>query len=177
MTHDEAMEQFRRLLANCVAPIDPDGVFVEWCAAFAHSSVDDVADGITALLRTKADRFWPSIGELRGVIGALQASRGDTDTRRCETCRGSGWVESRPFRALGDHIYEAVEPCQTCRPSAVVTVDPRRSPLNDVEYLAWRQAQRPTEPITSRAELLARVQAIAAAARMPRARRAEGEQA
>ena len=159
MTPDDALTQFHRLLAVCVVPADPDTAFDEWFAAFERSSVDDVADGITRLLRAKTDRFLPSIGELRGAVASVQSGR---ETSRCATCHGSRWVEARPFRANGDRVYEGVRRCPDCGvPPPTAVGAGHQTPLSESEYRAWLGSKPPVEEITSRTEFFARVRAIA----------------
>lgn len=158
MTRDEAMEQFGRLLANCVAPADPDAVFGEWFGAFDRATVEDVAEGITRLLRGKADRFWPSIGELRGAMASVQAGR--EPVTRCRRCGGSSWVEARPYRANGEHIYEGVIRCPDCGvPSSARPGASQQTPLSETEYRAWLAARPVVDAIPTWGALLAVVRA------------------
>lgn len=153
------MEQFGRLLANCVAPSDPDAVFAEWFAALARVPVEDVDEGITRLLRAKVDRFWPSIGELRGAVASVQTGR--EPSSRCRACGGSGWVEARPYRANGEHIYEGVTRCPSCGiPPPVWQSASHQTPLSESEYRRWLAARPAVEDIPTRAAFLARVRSL-----------------
>ena len=116
--------------------------------------------GVTRLLDTKPDRFWPSIGELRGVIAGIQASR-DGGKPRCQRCGGSTWVEARPYTANGGHVYQGVVRCPDCGvPPPVLHGASHQTPLSDRDYANWRAAQPPIEPLT-REEFLSRIRALA----------------
>jgi len=163
MTSLEAMDQFDRLLAAGFAlpsGTDQATVFQEWATAFASVDREDVAAGISKLVAGRVDRFWPTVGELRGAIASVQAGREPLDCRRC---RGSRWVAARPYRANGSLLYEGVVRCPDCGVPAPTRVgDAHQTPLSDREYAEWRDARRPAAPVTSRDEFLARVAALQA---------------
>lgn len=161
MTRDQGIEQFSRLIANLQPPADPDAVFAEWFPAFAGLHVDDVADGVTRLLRGKTDRWWPTIGELRGCIASVQAGR-TSASDACPKCHGSRWVEARPYRANGEHVYRGVTRCPACGvPAPRLEGQSRQTPFTDAQLAAWRHARRPVAAIETRAEFLAAVEALA----------------
>lgn len=163
MTFMEATTEFDRLIAaGYFAPADPNGktgiVFDEWFGGLQNYAADDVHDGITALMRTKQDRSWPTIGQLRGAIAGVTSGR---EKRGCQTCGGSGWVEARPYTANAGHVYEGVERCPGCAlPMPKETYGQHQTPLTDREFAEWQKAQRPMRVITSRDELFARIREV-----------------
>lgn len=172
MTEVEAMDQFDRLAAaGFLQPADPDGkpgaVFMEWYRGVQSYAREDVQDGITRLLNAKTDRFWPTVGELRGCIAGVTAGR--EKRAKCDTCRDSGWVDARPYKANAGYVYEGVERCPACALPA-----PRdgrgmyQTPLTDREYAEWQKTQRPLRVITSRDELFARIRQVLGGRVVPR---------
>jgi hypothetical protein len=163
VTQLEAMDQFDRLAAlGFRAPADPDGkpgaVFLEWYDGLKGFAVDDVKDGIGRLRSTRTDTFWPTVGELRGIIAGLTSGR---ESRRCQNCQGSGWVEARPYKANAGHIYEGVERCPACAiPMPKDAHGTFQTPLTDREYAEWQAKRIPLRAITSRAEVFDRIKAV-----------------
>lgn len=164
MTQLEAMDQFDRLAAaGFLQPSDPDGkpgaVFGEWYDGLKTYALDDVKDGISRLLQTRTDRFWPTVGELRGCIASVTAGR--EKRRRCQTCQDAGWVEARPYKANAGHIYEGVSRCYACGvPAPNSTSGAFHTPLTDREFAEWQRTRRPLRVITSRDELFARIREV-----------------
>lgn len=163
MKEIDAMDQFDRLVsAGYFVPPEPDGktgaVFANWFEMLREYELDDVRDGITALLRTKTDRAWPTPGQIRGVIAGQTAGR---ESQKCKTCQGSGWVEARPYRANAGYIYEGVTRCPGCGlPMPKDAPGAYQTPLTDREFAEWQKAQRPMRVITSRDELFARIRQV-----------------
>jgi hypothetical protein len=159
----DAMDQFDRLAsAGYFVPPDPEGkvgaVFATWFDMVRGYELDDVRDGITALMRTKTDRNWPTPGQLRGAIAGITAGR---ESQKCRTCHGSGWVTARPYRANAGYIYEGVERCPGCGlPMPKDVTGQHQTPLTDREFADWQKAQRPMRVITSRDELFARIRSV-----------------
>lgn len=174
MTSVEAMDQFDRLLAAGFAlpsGADQASVFTEWSAAFASVPQGDVSAGVTRLITGRVDRFWPTIGELRGSIATVTDGR---ERPGCQTCGGSFWVDAGPYTANGGHVYVGVSRCPSCGVPAPKGDDPkRRTWLCGAELRAWQDAQRPKgEPIHTMEQFQARVREIAHRMRvMPRAER------
>lgn len=160
------MDQFDRLAAaGFLQPSDPDPrnkpgqVFQEWFAGLKSFPNDDVTSGIDRLIRERTDRFWPSIGELRGAI--LGATAGREKRAKCDTCQDSGWVEARPYKANAGHIYEGVTRCPGCAvPMPRDTAGAYQTPLTDRDYAEWQKARKPLRVITSRDELFARIREV-----------------
>jgi hypothetical protein len=164
MTQLEAMDEFDRLAAaGYVQPADPDGkpgaVFTEWFNGLQSYAREDVHDGITRLLGAKTDRFWPTLGELRGCIAGVTAGR--ERRGKCDTCRDSGWVDARPYRANGGLVYQGVMRCPGCGLQMPRDVSGQhQTPLTEREFADWQKAQKPMRVITSRDELFARIRQV-----------------
>lgn len=171
MTAIEAMDQFDRLLAagfSLPSGADQASVFQEWSAAFVSVDRADVAAGISRLVTGRVDRFWPTIGELRGAIASATEGR---ERPGCRTCGGSWWVDAGPYTANGGHIYAGVRRCPDCGvPAPKVENRGQQTPLRGAELRAWEAAQRPKgEPIDTVEQFQARVRESALRMRvMPR---------
>jgi hypothetical protein len=167
VTRNEAMDQFDRLVAVSAPLPEVSATFDEWFLAFGRSSVDDVAEGITKLIASKSDRFFPSIGELRGCIASVQSGRDRGD--KCRTCHGSTWIDAPPFRANGGHMYQGVSRCRDCGvPPPTMYGDSHQTPISSSELREWAQnLSREGGPMT-KSELMARVQVICSRKKMPK---------
>jgi hypothetical protein len=171
MTELDAMDQFDRLsAAGFLQPHDPDGkpgaVFMEWYDGLKGYARDDVQDGISRLLQTRTERYWPTVGELRGCIASVTAGR--EKRGKCDTCLDTGWVEARPYRANAGHVYQGVTRCPGCGlPVPKDAPGAYQTPLTDRECAEWQKSQRPMRVITSREEMFARVRQVLGARVVP----------
>ena len=163
MTQLDAMDQFDRLAAaGFMQPADPDGkpgaVFAEWYDGLKGYTAEDVKDGISRMLTTRVERYWPTVGELRGCIASVTAGR--EKRAKCDTCHDTGWLEARPYTANAGYVYEGVTRCYACGVPAPRDVGQQQTPLTDREYAEWQKTQKPLRVITSRDELFARIRVV-----------------
>jgi hypothetical protein len=134
-------EQFARLKNHFYPKADAnmDQVSLEWFKALGHYHVDALERGITDLIRTSTERFWPQIATLhsliRARIGAYEKQPG-----KCATCHGSTWVEAWPVIWCGN-LYEQLQRCPDCGVPApeVKKTLPGSRPATKQEYDDWRE--------------------------------------
>ena len=174
MTRDQAMDQCDRLLrAGFRAPTSQpfEAVFEEWFGALESYASEDVAAGITLLVRQQANTYWPAIGELRTAIASATAGR---EKPKCPTCHGSTWVDAPPYRANGGRLYEGVTRCPDCGvpPPNVPHLARQHSAVTAAEVREWAERRADGAPMTQEA-FLERCRAIVGRMTMPGARHAE----
>jgi len=132
-------------------PVDAEqrgAVFADWFSALSHFAIEAVEHGVSDVIASKRDTFWPAVGEVRGRIedrlrGVPKVSS------RCQTCHGSSWVDAGPHKANGGLIYEPVMRCPDCGIPAPKPIPgaSRLEPLNGVEYRAWADAKAEGKPL------------------------------
>ncbi len=143
MTTHEFVPQFERM-ERAFRPVDTDvraSVFADWFGQLQHYAIEAVEHGISDVIASKRDTFWPAIGEVRGRI--QDRLRGLPKTPgKCDTCHGSGWVEAGPVKANGGLIYETVRRCSDCGiPAPQQTTQAHQEPLSGTEYQAYLAAR------------------------------------
>lgn len=139
MTAAEWEGQWRRLDPFRVGgDADRGEVSAEWFAQLKHHHVDAVDYGITQLIGSAKDTFLPGLGLLKDFIQARFDRYQRTDGK-CQTCHGSTWIESAPFKSNG-MIYEgAVIRCPDCGvPEPNYTAPNNRQSLSSREHAEWR---------------------------------------
>lgn len=150
MNAAEFERQFSRLTDHFMLPVDSsrDTIAVDWFAAVEHYHVDAMERGVTELIRTASDRFWPPLSKLLAAIRNRMAGMERTKDA-CLTCHGSTWIEAAPYKVHG-RVYTGFQRCPDCGVPApnYKPVGPR-DPLTASEYQAWRAGtfQEPEMPL------------------------------
>lgn len=139
MTGAEFEKQFSRLLDHFHFPAESDRgqVTLDWFKAVEHYHVDALDRGVTEVIRTKEDRFWPPLktvlDAIKGRMAGMQSVRS-----KCETCHGSTWVEGWPWWSNG-MVYTGMQRCLDCGvPVPQIEVNHHRVPLTRSEYQMWK---------------------------------------
>jgi hypothetical protein len=130
--------QFQRLTTHFHLPADAsrETVAVDWYHAVEHYHVDALERGITHLIRTQADRFWPPLSALLEAIRAKLAGLPQTE-------RPAQWTDVEPFKSNG-LIYGnvCVRPPESGIPAPVYEATKYRTELTYQEAAAYRQGER-----------------------------------
>lgn len=140
MTPAEFDDQFNRLTAHFHLPADGsrETIALDWLKALEHYHVDALERGVSHLIRTETDRYWPALGAVMQAVRDKMAGMAPAHGK-CLTCHGSKWIEVAPFKSNG-MIYENV--CQRCpdcgTPAPTVGEQRGRHSLTATEYQAWR---------------------------------------
>jgi len=133
--------QFNRLTQHFHLPTDGtrETLAMDWFKAVEHYHVDALERAVTELTRTSQDRFWPALGKVLTLIQS-RIDRYERTSGKCQTCHGSTWIESAPFKANG-MIYEGVcIRCPDCgTPAPPYTPPAHRKGLTSSEYAQWAQ--------------------------------------
>lgn len=135
MTSAEFETQFERLTAHFHLPTDGtrDTIGIDWFHAVEHYHVAALDRGVTELIRTAQDRYWPALGRLTTAIKAKLAGY-DKTRDKCATCAGTTWIESAPWKSNG-RIYTGFVRCPDCGvPAPDYKPVGQRSELSAVEY-------------------------------------------
>lgn len=143
--------QFSRLTDHFHLPSDRsrDTIAVDWFASVQHYHVDALERGVTEVIRTHGETFWPPLSKLLGAIKAKIAGHERT-REKCLTCHGTTWIESAPWKA-NLRVYTGFIRCPDC---GVPTPDYKpvshREELTASEYQAWRDGtfQEPQMPLS-----------------------------
>lgn len=140
MTAADFDTQFNRLTAHFHLPVDGnrDALALDWFRAVESWPVEALERGVTHLVTTSTERFWPALGAL------LEAIRSKTERtgRGCATCHGSGWLETHPFLSNGMVYSNVVVRCGDCGIPAPAVEARGRRPLTAPEYRAWHSGER-----------------------------------
>jgi hypothetical protein len=144
MTAQEWSTQWRRLDQFRVGgDADRAEVDLEWFAQLKHFHIDAVKHGITQLIGSAKDTFLPGLGLLKEFIQA-RIDRYARTHQGCQTCHGSTWIESAPFKS-NRMIYEGV--CMRCPdcgvPAPEYADSGRREALTSREFAEWRMNDHP----------------------------------
>lgn len=136
--------QFNRLTGHFHLPTDAnrDQVALDFLNAVQHFEIEQLERGVTELIRTSQDRFWPPLGRLLTAVRS-KTERQDRGNGKCATCHGSGWIESAPFQSNGMIYENALLRCPDCGiPAPQYTVPNHRSGLTASEYREWSQREK-----------------------------------
>lgn len=147
MTVAEFDGQFNRLTEHFHLPTDSsrETIGIDWFKAVEHYHVDALERGVTELIRTAQDRFWPPLGRLTNAIRARLAGM-DRQPGKCHTCHGSGWIDSAPFKANGMVYSNVCQRCPDCGiPAPAYTEPHRREALTSREFAEWRMGDSPRD--------------------------------
>lgn len=131
--------QFSRLTAHFHLPVDAsrETVAIDWFKALEHYHVDALERGVTELIRTHPDRFWPPLSKLLGAIKTKLAGY-DKTRDKCQTCNGTTWIDATPWKS-NSRVYEGFQRCPDCGvPAPEYKSVGHREELTAVEYQAWR---------------------------------------
>lgn len=154
MTAAEWSQQWKRLDQFRVsAEADRKEVEAEWFAQLRHHHVEAVEHGITQLIGAAKDTFLPGLGLLKDFIQQRFDKYQRTDGK-CQTCHGSTWIESAPFKSNG-MIYRADIRCPDCGvPQPNYSTPSNRQALTHREFAEFRlnDHDRQYMPIEQRAK-------------------------
>lgn len=147
MNSAEFDRQFSRLAVHFHLPTDEsrDTLQADWFAALQHYHVDALERGVTDLIRTHPDTFWPPLSKLLGAIKNKLAGMERTRAT-CDTCQGSSWIDAWPMKEPGTNaVYEFMQRCSECGvPSPVVKERKHLVALTAAEYQQWKAGEWPT---------------------------------
>ena len=151
MNAAEFDRQFSRLTDHFHLPTDRsrETIAVDWFAAVQHYHVDALERGVTDLIRTHEETFWPPLSKLLGAIRAKLAGY-DKTRDECPTCNGATWIETAPWKSNG-RIYTGFQRCPDCGvPAPNYKPEGQRHELTASEYQAWRDGtfQEPAMPLS-----------------------------
>lgn len=141
MNSAEFDTQFNRLKSHFHAPSAVDEVGIEWFQSLEHYHIDALDRGVTHLIRTSTDRFWPALGTLREAIQTRMAGLAFVHSK-CLTCHGNGWIDTAPFFSNGLLYDNAVVRCPDCgKPAPEYQAPSSRRALTAVELAQWRSGE------------------------------------
>lgn len=155
--------QFSRLTDHFHLPADAsrDTIAVDWFAAVEHYHVDALERGVTELIRTAQDRFWPSLGKLLSAIKGRMAGMAKTKDD-CSTCGGSTWIEAAPWKSYGI-VYTGFQRCPDCGvPAPAVEIPRNREEWTASEFQAWREGTLAQPPILTQPSNASALEALRA---------------
>lgn len=141
MNSAEFDTQFNRLKSHFHAPSAVDEVGIEWFQSLEHYHIDALDRGVTHLIRTSTDRFWPALGTLREAIQTRMAGLAFVHSK-CLTCHGNGWIDTAPFFSNGLLYDNVVVRCPDCgKPAPEYQAPSSRRALTAVELAQWRSGE------------------------------------
>lgn len=141
--------QFNRITGHFHLPVDAskETIAVDWFKALQHYHLDALEHGVTVLIRTSQDRFWPALGKLLTLVQS-RIDRYDRQPGKCGTCGGSTWIESWPMKTHDGRVYEYLQRCPDCgvpapevKPKAFLTL------LSKHEYERFKSGQWAHPPL------------------------------
>lgn len=147
MTLPEFDVQFNRLAGHFHMPTDAsrETLAVDWFKAVEHYHVDALDRAVTELIRTAEDRFWPALGKVLKLIQS-RFDKYERTSGKCQTCHGSSWIDSAPYKSNG-MIYEGV--CVRCPDCGIPAPDYKqpngRTALTSREFAEWRLNDHPKQ--------------------------------
>lgn len=144
-------KEFSRLTDHFHMPSDSsrDTIAVDWFTALQHYHIDAMERGVTELIRTAPDRFWPPLSRLLGAIKSKLAGY-DKTRDKCATCHGSTWIEAAPWKSNG-WVYTGFQRCPDCGvPAPPYKPYGQREELTAAEYQAWKAGtfEEPPMPVS-----------------------------
>lgn len=131
--------QFSRLTAHFHLPADAsrESLGMDWYQAVQGYDVAVLERAVTTLTRTSQDRFWPPLGR---VLDLCRGRASGAPSGKCQTCHGSTWIESAPFKSNGMIYDNCVIRCPDCRvPQPQYAPPAFRDGLTALEYREWSQ--------------------------------------
>lgn len=144
MTAAEWETQWRRLDQFRVGgDADRADVSAEWFAQLRHWHVEAVEYGITKLIGSAKDTFLPGLGLLKDFIQE-RIDRYERTDGKCQTCHGSTWIESAPFKSNGMVYGGVCVRCPDCGiPAPQYSAPNNRHPLTSRELAEYRMNDHP----------------------------------
>jgi hypothetical protein len=135
--------QFNRLTAHFHLPVDAsrETIAMDWLKALEHFHEDALEHGVTVLIKSAQDRFWPPLGKLLTLVQS-RIDRYDRQPGKCATCAGSTWIESWPMKTRDGHVYEYLQRCPDCGiPAPEMKQSAFMVPLTKEEFERYRAGQ------------------------------------
>jgi hypothetical protein len=134
--------QFNRLASHFHLPVDStrESLVMDWFRALQGYDAESMERGVTHLITTERERFWPALGK---VLEAIRIkSHGYRSGSKCAACGGSGWLETHPFLSNGMVYENVLIRCGSCGvPSPNAEESRGRRPLTAAEYRAWSMGE------------------------------------
>lgn len=141
--------QFDRIAEHFHLPVDAkrDVISMDWYQAVKHYHLDALEHGVTVLIRTSQDRFWPALGKLLTLVQS-RIDRYDRQPGKCATCAGSTWIESWPMKTHDGRVYEYLQRCPDCGvPAPEMKPKAFLIPLTKDEYERFKSGQWEHPPL------------------------------
>lgn len=148
MNSAEFDRQFSRLTDHFMLPLDGsrETIAVDWFSALEHYHIDAMERGVTELIRTRTDRFWPPLSTLLTAIKSRMAGM-DHTRDKCPTCGGSTWIEAAPWKSNG-RVYTGFQRCPDCGvPAPPYKAPEGRQELTAAEYAMWKAGTLTESPV------------------------------